>query len=108
MFPFKQQARKKGQESAQWADKVKELKKEKPADDNAVAEALQNAADLAKEAREQAAKAEEIENAVYDLKAVNPNAKAEEYKRTPEQLLDFIEAKGREIVEALAVLRGSS
>ena len=38
--------------------------------------------------------------------AVNPNAKNEEDKRTPEQLLDFIEAKGREIAEALAVLRG--
>ena len=67
---------------------------------------MEKVAGLAREARDQAAKAEGIENAVYDLKAVNPNAKNEEDKRTPEQLLDFIEAKGREIAEALAVLRG--
>lgn len=104
--PYKQQAGKKEREAAQWSDRAKELKKTKPTDDKAVAEALQKAAELAKEAREQSAKAEEIENAVYDLKAVNPNAKAEEDKRTPGQLLDFIEAKGLEIAEALAVLRG--
>ncbi|MDY0282087.1 MAG: N-6 DNA methylase [Salinivirgaceae bacterium] len=103
--PFKQQARKKEQETAQWFEKAKELKKTNPTDDKALARALQKATELGKEAREQLAKAEEIENAVYDLKAVNPNAKAEEGKRTPEQLLDFIEAKGREIAAALAVLR---
>jgi len=49
---------------------------------------------------------EEIEAKNYDLKAVNPNAKNEEDTRTPEELLDIIEAKGREVAEALAVLRG--
>jgi type I restriction enzyme M protein len=38
-------------------------------------------------------------------KAVNPNAKGNEDTRTPEQLLDFIDIKGREISEALSVLR---
>lgn len=42
----------------------------------------------------------------YDLKAVNPNAKTEEDTRTPEELLDLIEAKGKEIAEALKTLRG--
>ncbi|AVX40785.1 type I restriction enzyme M protein (plasmid) [Carboxydocella thermautotrophica] len=46
-----------------------------------------------------------IEEKNYDLKAVNPHAKTEEDTRTPEELLDIIEAKGREIVEALSVLR---
>jgi len=41
----------------------------------------------------------------YDLKAVNPNAKAEEDTRTPEQLLDIIEGKGKEIAELLKTLR---
>ena len=104
--PFRQQAQKKEQAAARWSDKARELKKAKPTDDKALTEAMHEAAALAREAREQAAKAEEIENAVYDLKAVNPNAKTEEDMRTPEQLLDFIEAKGREISEALAVLRG--
>jgi len=48
---------------------------------------------------------EEIEARNYDLKAVNPNAKSNEDTRTPEELLDLIEAKGREIAEALAALR---
>lgn len=47
----------------------------------------------------------EIEEKNYDLKAVNPNAKSEEDTRTPEELLDIIELKGREIAEALAKLR---
>jgi type I restriction enzyme M protein len=48
---------------------------------------------------------EEIEDRNYDLKAVNPHAKKEEDTRTPEELLDLIEAKGREVAEALAALR---
>jgi len=41
----------------------------------------------------------------YDLKAVNPHAKNNGDVRTPEELLDIIEAKGREVTEALNVLR---
>ena len=37
----------------------------------------------------------EIEARGYDLKAVNPNARRDEDQRTPEELLDLIEAKGR-------------
>lgn len=48
---------------------------------------------------------QEIEAKNYDLKAVNPNAKTNEDTRTPEELLALIEAKGREIAEALALLR---
>lgn len=52
-----------------------------------------------------AGKAKEIENAAYDLKAVNPNKKPVVDTRTPEELLDIIEAKGQEVAEALAALR---
>jgi type I restriction enzyme M protein len=48
----------------------------------------------------------EIEARGYDLKAVNPNAKADEDLRTPDELLDIIEQKGLEVREALARLRG--
>jgi len=48
---------------------------------------------------------EEIEARNYDLKAVNPHAKKEENTCTPEELLDLIEDKGREVAEALAELR---
>ncbi len=48
---------------------------------------------------------DEIEKKGYDLKAVNPHVKVQEDTRTPEELLDLIEAKGREVAEALAELR---
>src|SRR3989338_7692137 len=48
---------------------------------------------------------QEIEAKNYDLKAVNPNAKSNEDTRPPEELLDLIEAKGREVAVALALLR---
>jgi type I restriction enzyme M protein len=47
----------------------------------------------------------QIEAKNYDLKAVNPNAKADEDTRSPEELLDLIEAKGREVAAAIAELR---
>ena len=59
-----------------------------------------------REARESLAKGEAIEDAVYDLKAVNPNRVSVEDKRTPPQLLDFIAEKGREAEAALGRLRG--
>ncbi len=62
-----------------------------------------NAAERA--ARESLAKAETIEAAVYDLKAVNPNRKSDEDTRTPAELLDFIDQKGREADAAIARLR---
>lgn len=60
-----------------------------------------------KEAREAEAKAQDILNAVYDLKAVNPNAPDTTDQRSPEELLAIIHAKGREVEAALARLRQS-
>jgi type I restriction enzyme M protein len=59
-----------------------------------------------REARESLAKGEAIEDAVYDLKAVNPNRVSDEDKRTPAQLLDFVAEKGKEADAALGRLRG--
>ena len=56
-------------------------------------------------ARESLAKGDAIENAAYDLKAVNPNRVTKEDKRTPTQLLEFIDAKGREADGALKRLQ---
>src|SRR4030095_16582248 len=50
---------------------------------------------------------EEIEARNYDLKAVNPNAKADEDLRKPDELLDLIEAKGKEVAESLTKRRAS-
>ena len=46
--------------------------------------------------------------AVHLLKAVNPNVRRDQDTRTPEELLDLIEAKGRKVAEAVAVLRQKS
>jgi type I restriction enzyme M protein len=40
------------------------------------------------------------------LKAVNPNRVTKEDKRTPDQLLEFIEARGRDADAVLKSLRG--
>lgn len=103
--PIKTAAHKKGQEAAQWKERLNELKKARPRDEEAVLAAEAKVKELSKEARELAGKAKEIEDAVYDLKAVNPNKKPVIDTRTPEDLLDIIETKGREIAEALAILR---
>ncbi len=73
----------------------------------AIAEVEQKVKDFTKEAKVGERKAKEIEDAIYDLNAVNPNKKPEIDTRTPEQLLDIIEAKGTAITEALATLRGA-
>jgi type I restriction enzyme M protein len=48
---------------------------------------------------------QQVEAKNYDLKAVNPNRKNTEDTRTPEELLAFIEAKGRDVAATLAALR---
>jgi len=58
-----------------------------------------------RESKGLAAKAKEIEDAIYDLKAVNPNRRPVVDTHTPEQLMDIIEAKGHEVAKALAMLR---
>ncbi len=57
------------------------------------------------ESRDSRSKAQSIDDAVYDLKAVNPNTKATIDDRTPADLLEIIEAKGLEVARALAALR---
>jgi type I restriction enzyme M protein len=107
--PFRTEAQKL---NAQIAETREEIKKWKASDDGAAPEIiadLQSSANaLGVKVRELNAKAQSIEDAAFDLKAVNPNAKSVEDTRTPDELLDFIEAKGREVAEALAALRGAS
>lgn len=103
--PFKDTAQAKRQESDAVKDRLATLKNTRPRDEEAVAAAEADISRLAKESREASARAESIENAVYDLKAVNPNRKADVDTRTPTELLDLIDAKGREVTEAVAALR---
>lgn len=103
--PLKEQATIKSQQAAQWSQRFAELKKAKPRNDEAIEEAEAKGKDLSREARDLAGKAKEIEDAVYDLKAVNPHKKPNVDTRTPEDLMNIIEAKGKEVAEALAILR---
>jgi len=92
-------------ESAANGRKTVHLPKAKPRDEAAIAASEATVRDLLKQAREATSKADDIENAVYDLKAVNPHRKSEVDRRTPAELLDLVEAKGVEIAEALKKLR---
>ena len=104
--PLREKARPLSDEATALRAQIKELKKQNtPAAQARINELSAQAASVDSEARELNNKAQAIEDAVYDLKAVNPNAKSEEDTRTPDELLDFIEAKGREVADALADLR---
>ena len=107
--PLRAQAAKPAGQATQLRQQIKELKDAKNgnADAERIAQLEGEARKLEAEAREFIAKADAIENAVYDLKAVNPNAKNDEDKRTPQQLIDLIRAKGKEVEEALVVLENS-
>lgn len=76
------------------------------ADQQNLADALQTEIESAeRQAREATAKAQAIEDAVYDLKAVNPREKKVSDTRTPAELLAAIAAKGRDVEAALQQLR---
>ena len=61
--------------------------------------------DRANSERSWSVSTEEIEAKNYDIKAVNPNRKEVEDKRTPDELVSIIELQTREIQEALIGLR---
>jgi type I restriction enzyme M protein len=84
-------------------EQLKRLKKEKAADDVLEAhDALIREKDKA--ARDLEAQAAAIDAAVFDLKAVNPNAVATVDERTPVQIIESIAAHGRVVSDALARL----
>jgi len=84
---------------------LSKLKKAKPNDQNGIAALEAQVKELLRGAKVASNNAQNIEDAVYDLKAVNPNRKDTSDTRTPVELLDLIEAKGREVQAALAELR---
>jgi type I restriction enzyme M protein len=99
--PLKEEAEVLLQEAKQLREQLAMLTKANQQELGEYTEIEQEAKKLEKEARELKAQAKTIEDAVYDLKAVNPNVKDEEDKRTPEELLNFIKDKGREADEIL-------
>jgi len=83
--------------------RLKRLKKEKADQEelNAVDEQIREQEKAAKDLETRAAA---IDAAVFDLKAVNPNAVTKVDDRTPQQIIGSIEQQGRIVSEALARL----
>ena len=85
-------------------EQFKRLKKEKA--DPKKLEALEIAIkDQDKAARDLEAKAAGIDAAVFDLKAVNPNAIAKVDIRTPQDIIDTIQAQSEIVAQALGKLK---
>jgi type I restriction enzyme M protein len=83
-----------------------QIKPARTAKNDAEVERLQLAiADAEKLARDASAKAQAIEDAVFDIKAQNPNEQKVVDTRTPAQLLRAIHEKGLEVDAALKALQ---
>ncbi len=84
-------------------ERLKRLKKDKAANDAVGAHEVQ-IREKDKAARDLEAQAAAIDAAVFDLKAVNPNAVTKLDERTPAQIIQNIQEQGRIVAEALARL----
>jgi type I restriction enzyme M protein len=84
-------------------ERLKQLKKDKAGETEM--EALEaDIREKEKSVRDSEAEAAAIDAAVFDLKAVNPNAVAVVDARTPGEIIDSITAQGRIVADALARL----
>ena len=86
-------------------EQLKQLKKDKASDAQLLA-LITEIAEKDKAARDLETQAADLEAAVFDLKAVNPTAVVEVDTRTPQQIINHIEAQGRVVADALARLNG--
>ena len=85
-------------------ERLKRLKKGKATEE--ILDALDaQIRDQDKAARDLEGKAAVIDAAVFDLKAVNPNAVANADERTPAEIIASIDAQGRTVAQALGRLR---
>jgi len=89
---------------AELKERLKRLKKEK-AGKEAIAALNAEIKEKEKSARDLESKAADIDAAVFDLKAVNPNTVAKVDTRTPQEIISNIEEQGRIVSEALGRLR---
>ena len=85
-------------------ERLKRLKKEK-AGKEAIAALNAEIKEKEKSVRDLESKAADIDAAVFDLKAVNPNTVAKVDTRTPQEIISNIEEQGRIVFGALGRLR---
>ena len=84
-------------------EQLRRLKKEK-ADKEALSALIEQIREKEMAARELQTRAANIDAAVFDLKAVNPNAVTRVDERTPQEIIGNIEQQGRIVSAALARL----
>lgn len=89
----------------QLKEKLPALKKNRSANAARIEAIEADITRLDKQAREAAAKAQAIEDAVYDLKAVNPSVKPDTDTRLPAEIIASIEKRGEEVTTALRKLK---
>ena len=102
--PHKDEAARSKAEVVSLKEKLKALKASDPKSEK-IATLSDEIATADKAARESQAKADAIEAAVYDLKAVNPNAIVKIDTRTPEEVIQSIAEQGDIVTKSLNALR---
>lgn len=103
MQPYLDEAAKLKADAVTFKDKLKALKK-LTADKEEIEKFELQIKETEKAARDAQAKADEIDAAVFDLKAVNPNVVTKVDNRTPELIISNIEAQGHIVTNAMARL----
>ena len=104
MAPHLAEVEKQKAEAVSLKDRLAALRKTK-ADDASLAACRDKLVIAEKSVREAQAKADAIDAAVYDLKAVNPCARVVRDTRTPVEIIESIANHGRTVEAALAKLR---
>ncbi len=104
MAPHLAEVEKQKAEAVSLKDRLAALRKTK-ADDASLAACRDKLVIAEKAVREAQAKADAIDAAVYDLKAVNPCARVVRDTRTPVEIIESIANHGRTVEAALAKLR---
>jgi type I restriction enzyme M protein len=85
-------------------EQLKRLKKEK-ADNEALNAVDGQIREKEKAAKDLETKTADIDAAVFDLKAVNPNAATKVDSRSPREIIDHIAAQGHIVTQALTTLK---
>jgi type I restriction enzyme M protein len=110
--PLREKATRLDAEASRVAERIESMKqaaKKNGEDLNGSIEKMEAKRDeLRQKVRDLTRRADGLEDSVYDLKAVNPNAETDVDDRTPEELMQIIEQKGQEVQDALAALRALS
>ena len=103
--PLREQAARLAAEAKSLEDTLKVKRKAKGTTKAKLATLEEKWKSVVRDSRENDAKAQTLEDAVYDLKAVNPNKADVSDKRTAAELIEVIQSKGKDADAALGRLR---